>query len=44
VIEVREIDAVAYPLPKDRIGLNTLRDFVVLGCLAPFYRGREVYR
>jgi hypothetical protein len=31
VIEVKEIDAAAYPLPKDRIGLNTLWDFVVQG-------------
>jgi asparaginyl-tRNA synthetase len=30
VVEVGEVDAAAYPLPKGRIGLETLRDFVHL--------------
>jgi hypothetical protein len=31
VIEVREVDAATYPLPKGRIRLDTLRDFVFRG-------------
>jgi hypothetical protein len=44
VIEVREVDAATYPLPKGRIGLDMLRDFVVQGCVTPFCRGREAFR
>jgi hypothetical protein len=44
MIKVGEANVAMYPLPKDRIGLDTLWDFVVRRCVASFYRGGETFR